>query len=751
MAVGEGTPEVVYPVMTFDETASKGLGVVLSDAQIAHIENVAEMRRELKRRQQGLARGHVSPKRTWADADGGVWSYVVLDDAYVRIEGYEGEARKLAIPAEIEGLPVVAIGAAALALDDGIEEVICPDSIASIGNGAFRGDMSLRKLVLPAAVGEFDSGWIAQCISLEELVLPGMLETIGRGVIASDKLSRLVIGANVHEVEPGAFQGSHLSEIVIDTANPFIETDGDALYTKDGAVLLAVVRPVRALDVRDSCTTVARKCCHGCSSLEDVRLPDTVAELGAFAFAGTGLRRFVAPAGLRIIGEKAFLQCRALECVELDDGLEVIGDSAFEGSGIAALAMPASIQRLGSSMTRHTNVVHSGPRCTLTIDEGCKEHFLDGEGGLYRREADGPHLVQLVDADMETYAVLDSAVAIDAYAFAYHDSIASVRVPGSVRKIGRSAFRICKALRHVELADSVEEIGDEAFFDTNLESFRVPASLRVLGDRALVTYGAHHGNKMPSLAHVEVAPGNEAFFVTCGMLCRRAANGASVVVFTSSEPHVELPEDITRIEEFAFSNARGIEYLSLNPRLATIGTNGLSTRCRIRRIHVELPKPVEGRLVYDFTFPDSESAVRAIAIGLGGASWVNVRGIVEQRDICLANAHDYNAPRKPGNISAYEQARFILDRLDDPVMLTNGTRDMMQRLLRNHVQEICVDVALHDDRDVFDKLIERGYVNADNLDAIIERVTTLRDAASSAYLLEAKRERFGGRTYDYDL
>ena len=750
MAVGEGTPELVHPLMTYDYAVERGIGVVLSDAQLAHIEKVAEMRSELKRRQRELAFGKVSDRRTCADDADGTWSYVVLDDAYVRIEGYEGPVRCLNVPSAIEGMPVVAIGAAALALDEHVEEIICPDTVASIGNGAFRGDVALRKLVLPADVGEFDPSWIAQCTRLEELVLPGMLERIGRGIFASDKLSRLFVGASVHEIEPGAFQGSCLDEIIIDVANPFIITDGDAIYSKDRDTLLALARPVPALAVADGCTRIARKCCHGFVELVDVSLPDSIAEIEPFAFSGTGIVRFDAPASLRSIGEKAFMHCHALESVILNDGLERIGDSAFEGSNIAALAIPASIQSIGASMTRHTRVVHSGPGCTLTIDERCKEHFLDGEGGLYRRADDGAHLMQLVDADMESYAVLDGAVGIDSHAFAFHECITSVQVPGTVRSIGRSAFRVCKALRHVEVADSVESIGDEAFYDTNLESFRVPAALRELGDRALVTYGAHHHDRYPTLAHIEVASGNDAFYMACGMLCRKTAEGASIVAYDGSHPRVEFPEEVTRVEEYALGNARGIEYLALNSRLSTIGTKGLSMRCWIRHIHVELARPVEGRTVYDFFFPDTPGAVRGIALGFG-ASWVNVPGIAEQLDVCLANARDYNKPRNPANISAYEQARFILDRLADPVMLTRGTRDMMERILRNHIEDICVDVALHDDRSVFDDLIERGYVNATNIDAIIDRVTNLRDAASSAYLLEAKRERFGQRTNDYEL
>ena len=508
--VGEGTPEVVHAVVKFDEGANQGIGIVLSDAQKAYIEKVAVMRRQLAQRRRELKFGNVSHVRTWADAEGATWSYAVLDDSYIRIVSYEGAARHLEVPVEIAGKPVVSIGPGALALNDRVQEIVCPDAIVEIGNGAFRGDAALRRLALPANAGEFDPSWIAQCTALEELVLPDTMEVISRGVLSSDKLRKLVISKNAQTVEPGAFQGSCLDEFTVHPDNPFLKTDGDVLYSEDGTVLLALVRPVERLVVAPGCTTVARKCCHGFTALQEVLLPDTVIELGPFAFAGTGLRRFEAPASLRSIGEKAFMHCHSLQSVSLNDGIERIGDSAFEGSGISALTIPASIQSIGTSMTRHTNVVHSGPRCTLSIDERCAEYFLDGEGGLYRREADGAHLMQLVDADMETYSVLDGAVAIEPYAFAFHDCITSARVPDTVRSIGSSAFRVCKDLRHVELADSIESIGDEAFYDTNIESFRVPAALRELGDRALVTYGAHHHDRIPSLSRLEVAPGNDA-------------------------------------------------------------------------------------------------------------------------------------------------------------------------------------------------------------------------------------------------
>ena len=326
-----------------------------------------------------------------------------------------------------------------------------------------------------------------------------------------------------------------------------------------------------------------------------------------------------------------------------------------------------------------------------------------------------------------------------------------MRVPASVRVIGDSAFRVCRNLRHVDLPDSVQSIGEEAFLDTSLEEFRVPAALKELGARALVTYGAHFGNKMPSLARIEVAPGNETFYLSCGMLCRRTQRGSSVVVFNSSEEDVTFPDEITRVEDYAFSNARGIRRLSLNPRLSTIGAKGLATHCWIRLIHVELAEPLEGRSVFDFHFPNTPEGIRGISLGLGGANWVNVPGLLDQLDICLTTAHNYNDSRDASQVSAYEQARLILERLNDPVMLSSSSRSALEKVLRDHVADICVDATLHDDRSVFDDLLGKGFVNAGNLDEIIDRVTALRDAATSAYLLEAKRVRFAQNAFDYDL
>lgn len=726
-------------------------GIDASKGAVAQFELIDQQRKEARRKQRELEFARTSKPARYEDAQGNAWTYVIVDEKVVRVVKCETRNARIVFPEVIDGLPVYAIAAEALSENAAVEEIICPDNIESIGACAFRLNENLRRLVLPKNVAEYQEGWVRHCPRLEELVLPGLLDEIKLCVLDNRSLRKLVIGRNAYKIEPGAFQNTQLSEILIDEKNPFLKTDGTGIYSADYTVMYALARPVEHYRVADGCVVLSKKCCYGIEALKHVELPESVEKLDAFAMSHSGIVEFLAPESLLVIDEKAFYYCKDLTSVTLNEGLVSIGDSAFEESSILSLRIPSSIEHIGKFMTVRTGVVHSGPGCSIEIDPRCKKFFLDGEGGLYRRAEDGDYLVQLIDREIEEYTMGVDAIGIDPYAFAYHQTLRKAVVRDGVRVVGKNAFRVCNKLVSVVLPDSVCEIGDECFIDSSLQEFRVPGNLEKLGKNALVTYGAHHGGSTPSLARIEVAPGNDRFYVASGMLCERREGGSAVIVFTSAEEHVVFPEEVTRVEEFAFNNARGIDYLSLNAGIKTIGVSGLATWCWIRHIHIELPEPLEGRTEYDFFFPDTPKSIHGISLGVGGSSWVNVPAIMAQYDNCIVNARDYNAPRNSDNISAYEQIKLILGRMNDPIMLTDVNRGMFERLVRNHIDDICVDIARHDDRAAMDELVDRGFVNEGNLENIIAQVGRLQDAAMTAHLLEVKRMRFNKAIIDFDL
>ena len=752
MALGDGFPALAELGVTFGGFSPTLMDGVQSSRKIVEqFEEIHRQRKEAQRKQRELELARSSKPRRAADEHGTVWTYVVVDEKVARIIKCEPAVKRVEFPGEIEGYPVYAIGAEALSENNAVEEIVCADSIEYIEPCAFRLNENLRSVVFPHDVTEFKESWVRHCPKLESLVLPGLLDVIGIHVFDNRGLKRLYIGESVYKVEPGAFQNTALDEIVIAEENPFITTDGVGVYSKDFSTLLALAKPVEEFKVLDGCKVLAKKSCYGIEALREIHVPESVEKLEPFALSHSGIIGFVAPSSLLEIDEKAFYYCKSLTSVKLNSGLASLGNSAFEKSALTALRIPASIEHIGTSITARTNVVHSGPDCTLEIDPGCETFFLDGAGGLYRAGEDGAHFVQLIDREMREYEMGAAAVAIDPYAFAYHDSVERVVVKDGVRVIGKSAFRVCSKLKHVELPDSVCEIGEDAFIDTVLEDFRVPAKLEKLGKNALVTQAAHHGNAQPSLRSVEVAEGNESFYIVSGMLCQRRGETSSVIVFASNESHVIIPDEVSHVEEYAFNNARGIDYLELRPGLKTIGTAGLSVWCWIEHIHIEVAEAIEGRSVFDFYFPNTSKGIHSISIGIGGASWVNVPGIMAQYDNSIASSHDYNSPRNSDSISVYEQAKRMVSRLDDPILLTETNRNLFERVFRWNIVEICVDIARHDDRYLIDRLLDFGFINEDNLEEIIASVNRLQDAAMTGYLLEIKRRRFNRSAFDFDL
>ena len=86
-----------------------------------------------------------------------------------------------------------------------------------------------------------------------------------------------------------------------------------------------------------------------CKSLEDVRLPNTVKEIGTGAFAYcSSLKSFDIPDGVEDIASQTFLECRSLSSVKIPDSVEKIGNTAFANcKALTSIELPAHISNIG--------------------------------------------------------------------------------------------------------------------------------------------------------------------------------------------------------------------------------------------------------------------------------------------------------------------------------------------------------------------------------------------------------------------
>lgn len=128
---------------------------------------------------------------------------------------------------------------------------------------------------------------------------------------------------------------------------------------------------------------ICRDAFSGCASIDSLVLPDSVSELGTYAFTncvglkeikiGKGLSKLsrgvfrgcsrihelVVPENILLIEEGAFCKCTNLERVYMETGIQRIKNHAFYGCHkLAEIHLPASILSLDKAVFADCPVVH---------------------------------------------------------------------------------------------------------------------------------------------------------------------------------------------------------------------------------------------------------------------------------------------------------------------------------------------------------------------------------------------------------
>ena len=158
------------------------------------------------------------------------------------------------------------------------------------------------------------------------------------------------------------------------------------------------------------------------STLESVRLPDSVTSIGNSAFYGcSGLTGMTVPDGVTSIGNSAFSGCTGLTNVTIGDSVTSIGDDAFWGcTSLESVTIPDSVTSIGRYAFNN-----------------CR--------------------------NLTSVTIPDSVTSIDAYTFYGCTSLESVKIPGSVTSIAYESFAGCSTLESIELPESLKSIEYSAF------------------------------------------------------------------------------------------------------------------------------------------------------------------------------------------------------------------------------------------------------------------------------------------------
>lgn len=224
----------------------------------------------------------------------GNFEYRLMDDGSgVEITGYTRVWESVAIPARIEGEPVVRIGGFK---NKSLIEVTIPETVTWISHEAFK-DNNLKKITIPENVTHLGDGafWGNK---LREVTIPGNLTSVNSHVFFGNNLTEIVIPESVTEIGAWAFAHNQLTRVSMSNNTEVI---GASSFSNND---------LKELTIPNSVTSIGEDAFF-LNLLTEITIPNSVTSIGGGAFARNQLNKVTIPSSVTTIADDAFEKNRA--------------------------------------------------------------------------------------------------------------------------------------------------------------------------------------------------------------------------------------------------------------------------------------------------------------------------------------------------------------------------------------------------------------------------------------------------------
>ena len=363
-----------------------------------------------------------------------------------------------------------------------------------------------------------------------------------------------------------------------------------------------------------------------CTCLTKINLPDSLTTLGKYAFESAHMKTVTLPKKLTIISEGAFYDSKYLEQITIPSNIKTIGLYAFEGcaalnkvtlsegltriqSGafnscikLSQISLPSTLSVIGdnafsmaaiSSITIPKNVVQIGDGA---FSECYKLKTVNLNSTIQSIGTGAFFLCR----SLESITIPDSITQIEPNTFCKCDSLKSIKLPKKLKSIGKYAFSFCVNLEAISLPSTVTKLGEGAFeLCEKITSINIPNGVTALPDDVF--------NDCRALEKLTVPPSVKKL--------------GRMMIRNTKIKQLTIPKGVTEIPKEAFLYC-SLEKVDIPQGVTTIGESAFEYCGSLREVTIPNTVTAIGKNAFThtalktLTIPDSVKTIGKYAAGV---------------------------------------------------------------------------------------------------------------------------------------